>query len=63
HITQAVPAVIVMTIVMVTKIDWSGTISLAPAVSPPPPTAPAAGPPTGRTATERAVRELMSVSG
>ncbi|CAM5711963.1 hypothetical protein SALBM135S_01196 [Streptomyces alboniger] len=29
HITVAVPAVIVMTIVIVTKIDWSGTISLA----------------------------------
>ena len=29
HMTAAVPAVIVMTIVMVVKIDWSGTIWLA----------------------------------
>lgn len=29
HMTMAVPAVIVMTIVIVTKIDWSGTIWFA----------------------------------
>ncbi len=29
HMTAAVPAVMVMTMVMVTKIDWSGTIWLA----------------------------------